>query len=256
MRMSPWLRSGRPRPEATARLFLFHHAGGAASAFHGWGDLAPAEVETVAVQLPGRENRFSEPLITAMDPIVRAVADALDPFVDEPFALFGHSMGARVAYAVSVELADRGRPVPSALVVSASRAPHHPSARPNLHDLPDDVFIDELVRIGGIPDAIRRSGEMMEMMARIARADFSVLETWSPPAGRRSPAPIVALGGEDDGSAPRAALQSWADLADGDFRVRLFPGGHFYIRDHARAVVAEASSALFRGLNRRTAARA
>ncbi|KQT54868.1 hypothetical protein ASG43_04820 [Aureimonas sp. Leaf454] len=244
-----WLRHRQARPEALARLFCFHHAGGGASSFAGWGTLAPADVEVCPVQLPGRENRLSERAFTDMEALVEALADALEPMLDLPFGLFGHSMGARLAYALAIELRDRGLPVPSVLVVSASRAPHHPPLFPDLHTLSDARLADELAVIGGLPEAIRQSEEMMTMMTAIARADFTVLETWRPRAGQRVPAALLALGGEDDRYAPREALESWSSLSGGRFRSKRLPGGHFYLKDQPGAVVAEACSALFRSLD-------
>ncbi|WP_062207097.1 thioesterase II family protein [Aureimonas sp. AU12] len=247
--MTSWFRHGPARPEATARLFCLHHAGGGASSFAGWAALAPPDVEICPVQLPGRENRMAEAPFTDMEALAARLADAMEPMLDLPYALFGHSMGARLAAVTLAELAARGLPAPAALIVSASRAPHYPPLTPDLHALPDDRFAEALAALGGLPDAIRRSGEMMAMTMRIARADFTVLETWQPPEGLRVPAAILALGGADDHLAPRSALESWADLSSGGFRLRLFPGGHFYLRDQAAAVVAEACSALFRGID-------
>ncbi|MBB3996739.1 thioesterase II family protein [Aureimonas pseudogalii] len=247
--MTSWFRHGPARPEATARLFCLHHAGGGASSFAGWAALAPAEIDICAVQLPGRESRMAEAPVTDMGALAARLADAMEPRLDLPYALFGHSMGARLACATAATLAARGLPAPAALIVSASRAPHHPPLAPDLHELPDERFAEALAALGGLPDAIRRSSEMMAMTMRVARADFAALETWHPPGDLRVPAAILALGGADDRGVPRSALESWADLADGGFRLRLFPGGHFYLKDQPGAVVAEACSALFRGLD-------
>ncbi len=247
--MTVWFRPAAPRLEAVARLFCFHHAGGGASAFAGWPALAPSELEICPVQLPGRENRLGEPAFTAMERLAPALADAIGTRTELPFAFFGHSMGARVAHAVAAEIAARGRAGPSLLIVSASRAPHHPPLQPDMHRLPDDRFEQELAALGGLPEAIRRSDEMMGIATRVARADFTLLETWRPDPAARLAAPILAFGGEDDALAPEAALRSWADLTGAAFRLRLFPGGHFYLRDHARAVVAEAASAVFKAVD-------
>ena len=109
----------RPR----LRLVCFPHAGGTPAAFRGWADRLPPEVELLIACYPGRHNRFADPLWTRMEPLADEAAAALLRLPDVPTALFGHSMGAAVAYEAAVRLQAAGRP-PLRLFVSGHPAPH------------------------------------------------------------------------------------------------------------------------------------
>src|SRR4051794_36920377 len=113
---SPWFVVPTPRPDARRRLFCLPHAGGGAAAFRRWADGMAAAVEVVAVQPPGRETRFREPPFTDWRSLVVSLADALP--ADRPFALFGHSLGALLAFELARELRRRGGPPPDHLFVA------------------------------------------------------------------------------------------------------------------------------------------
>src|ERR671919_747384 len=95
---SSWILRFRRNPAADLRLFCFPYAGGAASIFRTWPSGLPGSIDVAAVQLPGRETRLAEPPVRRLDALVAAMAPALEPFLDRPFALFGHSMGALIAF--------------------------------------------------------------------------------------------------------------------------------------------------------------
>src|SRR5262245_9118331 len=114
VRSDEWVRRLAARPDAEARLFCFHYAGGAASVFRQWPKGLPASVEPVAIQLPGRENRFGQPVFDRMEPLVDTLVELIEPHLDLPFAFFGCSMGARVAFGLSHALRARGGPLPAA----------------------------------------------------------------------------------------------------------------------------------------------
>jgi medium-chain acyl-[acyl-carrier-protein] hydrolase len=225
-----WVVRFSPRQNARARLFCFHHAGGSAAGYRTWSRVLPAELEVCAIQLPGRANRLREPVVPSMTSLVAALVTELESFVDLPFALFGHSMGAVLAVEVARALTTRGGPVPRHLFVSSRRPPHLPSAEPPMHTLSDIEFIKELNhRYGGIPVELLAERELMDLLLPGLRADISALETHNPP--RRAPLsiPITAFGGAEDPVTPRQHLEAWRDETTGPFRVRVFPGSHFYL---------------------------
>ena len=119
-----WLAYREVKPHARLRIFCFPYAGGGASIFRGWTALLPADLEVCPVQLPGREGRLREAPFTHMEPMVNALVDALQPYFDLPFVLFGHSMGAAIAFELTRELRRRGRPQPLHLFAAGRRAPH------------------------------------------------------------------------------------------------------------------------------------
>src|SRR5262245_32711610 len=125
----PWLIGARPDPRARLRLFCFPSAGGGASAYAPWAELLPAGVELCRVQLPGRESRFVEPAAGSLDELLPRVHAALRPFFDVPFSLFGHSMGALLAFELTLRLRAAGERLPASLYPSGHRAPHMPLRR-------------------------------------------------------------------------------------------------------------------------------
>jgi medium-chain acyl-[acyl-carrier-protein] hydrolase len=239
---TPWLAYRRPSAAAAAlRLFCFPYAGGGASVYQRWTETLPPSIEVCPVQLPGRERRIGEPAFTSVDAMVRAMVPALRPFMDLPFALFGHSMGALVAYEAARALRGAGAE-PVRLFVSGRRAPVVPDPAPPLHALPDAAFADELRRLGGTPEELLANREIMEMLLPTLRADMAVCETYRHLPAAPLACPVSALGGVDDPELGTAELDPWGRETAGAFTRRLFPGGHFFVNT-ARAQVLRAVAA-------------
>jgi medium-chain acyl-[acyl-carrier-protein] hydrolase len=232
-----WIVRPRPSPRARLRLFCLPHAGGGASAFRAWADALPPEVDVCPVQLPGRENRVAEPAFDRAPPLVEALADALEPLLALPFALFGHSNGALVGFELARTLRMRGRPGPAHLFASGRRAPHLPSGRPPTHHLPDAEFLADLQELGGIPPQILEHRELLEVLLPTLRADVAIHETYE--FGEQPPlaCPITAYGGLADPKVSREQLQAWDRHTAASFVMRLFPGGHFYLQEERAAVL-------------------
>jgi medium-chain acyl-[acyl-carrier-protein] hydrolase len=142
---NPWVILGKPNSRTRLRLFCFPYAGGGASIFRQWSDEMSEGVEVCPVQLPGRENRITEPPFTRLSLLVDAMAKNLDPYFDVPFAFFGHSIGAKIAFELVRDLRRKKGVEPVHLFVSGSRPPHIPEPRP-LHLLPEHDFVRELRR--------------------------------------------------------------------------------------------------------------
>jgi medium-chain acyl-[acyl-carrier-protein] hydrolase len=244
-----WFRYRRERPDALARLFCLPFAGGTALAYRPWTHLAPAEIEVCPIQLPGRDNRLAEPAFTRMDALVAALADALEPHLDLPYAIFGHSMGSRVGFELARLLRDRGAPEPRHLFASGSRAPHIPSGRDDLHVMSDADLKEELRKMGGTPDDMLEDAETMRALLPIVRADFEVLETYSFAGDDTIGCDITAFRGASDPCASREGTEAWRDLTTGRFALKTFPGNHFFLMPQGRAIVAEASLRLFRSMS-------
>ena len=217
------------------RLICLPHAGGGASGFHPLAALLPSDIEMLTVQLPGRESRLSEPPFRRMEPLVDALTDAVAPLLDRPYALFGHSMGALIAYELSRAFERKHLPLPRTTIVSGRRAPTVPNTEAPLHRLPDDQFVEALVaRYDAIPKVIRDEPELMALFMPVLKADFEVFESHHHTGTRPLDCALAIYGGRSDPQTQQMA--GWADLYGGPCRTRLFDGGHFYLADQRRAL--------------------
>ncbi|MEW5983047.1 MAG: alpha/beta fold hydrolase [Acidobacteriota bacterium] len=240
---NPWLSTTRPNPDARVRLFCLPYAGGGATAYRTWHAHLPADVEVCAVQLPGRENRFPEPPFTNLLELARALPGHLLPSLDRPFALFGHSMGAQIAYELARQLVRQYGRTPTHVFVSGSGAPDLPRRDAYIHTLPrDEAFLAELHRrYNQIPAIMFEDAELRELYVRLLRADLMLAETYRCADPVPLPCPIVALGGEQDRGAPPEDLRAWQTLTDAAFSVHLFRGGHFYFSERVQPLLATIS---------------
>ena len=204
------------------RLFWFPHAGGGA---------APRAFPAVCpVRLPGREARIAEAPFERMEPLVAALADAIRPYLAQPFAFFGHSMGAAVAFELARLLRRRGQPLPKLLVASGARAPQF---RRNYTPPPapgDEQFLAELRRLQGIPDELIDDAALMRAVLPALRADASLYRRYAYTEDAPLDCAIRAYGGAGDSNVRREHLEAWAEQTTASFAVRLFPGGHFYMQ--------------------------
>jgi medium-chain acyl-[acyl-carrier-protein] hydrolase len=220
------------------------YAGGNAFAYRGWQPLLPSAVEVVAVQPPGRDVRFSEPPSEAMDAYVPALAEALLPRLERPLAIFGHSLGALIAFELVRHLRTAGLPAPVHLFLSGMQAPHLPPLEPDVHLLPDEQLIARLRRLNGTPEEVLQSRPLLEVVLPAIRADFKLLETYRFSPGPAIEAPTTVLGGLSDASTPAPRLKAWAEHCS-DFKgVRMFPGDHFYLAPAVAQVTQVVAQAL------------
>jgi medium-chain acyl-[acyl-carrier-protein] hydrolase len=233
----PWILRPRPRPAARLRLLCIPHAGGGASAFRGWADVFPESIEVCPVQLPGREQRIREAPFDRLEPLVEALAGAVLRRAETPFAVFGHSNGALIGYELARRLRRRGERGPVHLVASGRRAPHVPPPPPLTHALPDEEFLDELARLGGIPAEVREHPELREMLLPVLRADVTVHETYEYQDEAPLEIPITGYAGVDDPRAPPDVVAEWAFHTAWEFNLRTWPGGHFYLAPERDRVI-------------------
>jgi surfactin synthase thioesterase subunit len=233
-RRERWLSSPSPRPTADVRLFCLPYAGAGASVFHAWPAAFGPRVEVVTVHLPGRESRFREP--PEIDPV--RVADAIAVAADRPYAIFGHSMGARIGFDVVRELRRRGRPLPERLYVSGARPPDAPQDGPfdGLSRAADHELIDRLSEAGGIPDAVRAVPELVELFLPTLRADLAWLDRYEFVEEAPLPVPLVVFAGTHDQVAREDQMAGWHRLSEADATVHTLPGGHFFLADQLPAI--------------------
>lgn len=157
--------------------------------------------------------------------------------VSGPYALWGHSMGGKIAYELEKRLEAAGYTA-KCLFISGSRVPSIPEPNPIYH-LPDEEFKRELGRFEGTPKEVLENQELLDFFLPMLRADFTMDETYYDKAGIVLHTPIAAFGGEKDGEADESAILEWGKYTDNDFNYRIFPGGHFYLRDCEDEVISE-----------------
>jgi medium-chain acyl-[acyl-carrier-protein] hydrolase len=238
--MTPWLiypQTNGPQTNAPPnhhttkfRLFCFSYSGAGASIFRTWAVPLAPHIEVVAVQLPGRESRRKEPLFHNLPSLITALTPVLLPYLDRPFAFFGHSVGALIGFELARQLRRIGHSPPVQLIVSGRAAPQIPAATPPIHHLPDADFLTELQRYNGIPAIVLANTDVMNIFMPILRADLAMNETYVYQPEAPFNFPIAAFGGLHDAQVSQSALASWGEQTTADFGINLLPGDHFFLK--------------------------
>lgn len=219
-------------------LFCIPHAGGGESVYRYWtSDLAP-EAIVKRLQLPGRESRFGEPVLTTLDAALADLFRAAERDISRPFALFGHSMGALLAFELAHKLRENTAREPVHFFVSACRAPHFPPLAVPCSDLPQKDLIDTIDRrYGGIPSALVADDGMMKALLPAIRADFRILERYRASDRRPLNCPISVFGGWNDTATPLSTLEAWRQYTTHDFNISMFDDGHFYLKSQKALLI-------------------
>src|ERR1039457_2499823 len=223
----------RPCPAAPAggalRLSCFPHAGGGGAAYRAWAESLPRSVAVVPMRTP-RRNTMAE--------LVAALCDSIEAHLDEPFAFFGHSMGAVVAFELARLLRRRNQPAPRMLVASGARAPqfrrgHVPPPEPS-----EAQFVEALRRLEGTPREVLDNPNLMQLILPALREDAAIYRNYIYAEEPPLDCPIRAYGGAEDPNVRREHLEGWAVETTAVFAVRVFPGGHFYLRTYRQEFLA------------------
>lgn len=228
-RSDVWITSPSPNPRASLRLFCLPYAGGSASIFRAWQAALPPTIELCPVQLPGRENRFADPPFTRLEPLVQALAQAIVPYLNKPFAFFGHSMGSLVSFELTRLLRQKTGLQPVHLFVSSHRAPHLPDPHDPLHELPDAAFWEQVIKLNGTPEEVLHETELMNLLLPLLRADMAVCETYAYAPDKPLDCRISAFGGRQDKYINQEDLAAWQQQTSNTFTLRMFPGDHFFL---------------------------
>lgn len=230
-----WIRRFYPAPDAPIRLVCFPHAGSSATFYYWMARTLAPDIEVLAVQYPGRQDRLLEPMIDRIDTMADLVMDVLPRWLDRPTALFGHSMGATLAFEVARRLTAAGRS-PTLLFASGRTAPSQPPEK-HVHDMSDEWLLAELAQLDGTDDDVLADAELVELLLPAVRNDYQAVESYRFEPGPPLTCPLVALIGHND---PKVSLEDghlWGEHTTGDFTVETFPGGHFFLVDQPDTIM-------------------
>ncbi|HEY0449291.1 thioesterase II family protein [Actinophytocola sp.] len=225
-----WVRRFHPADGAATQLLCLSHAGGSASYFFGVSRALSPEIDVLAVQYPGRQDRLKEPCVSSVHELADRLVAAIEPLTGRPITLFGHSLGATLGYEVAVRL-ERAGVKPTALFASGRPAPHR-SRLERTHLRDDAGLISAMKELGGTDAGLLDDEDVLRMVLPAIRGDYTAAETYAHRPGPRLSCPIVALVSDRDPKVTVQEADAWREHTDGDFELAVFPGGHFYLNDH------------------------
>jgi surfactin synthase thioesterase subunit len=226
--LTPYL-TAAPADDGRPVLFCLPHAGGAASVFRPLAELLAARVNVVAVQLPGRERRRGDALPASMATLVADIDEHLDPYLDKPYALYGHSMGGLIAYDLAERRRARGAWPPQRLLVGACRAPHMPPAFTSARLLDDGGLREQMIAIGGLSKQLLSYPEWADAAVALTRGDLQLCASRRHEQTGHAAYPIDAFYGAEDPLVSMADIAAWSLHAGARFALHRLGGGHFFL---------------------------
>lgn len=234
---NPWLNLYQPRPLAKVRLFCFPHAGCAAATYGGWAAALPPDIESYAIEYPGRGARRAERPFVRLPALVAALLTSVGDAFTMPFATFGHCLGALIAFELVRQLQRQGQSPPVAMFVAGCRGPSLPPRKPPVYTLSEPELLDELRALNGMSDDMLARRDLLDLFLPTLRADFEVGDTYVYRPAAKIDCPIIASAGAADPETPPDDLQAWAAESHEPLIVRRYPGDHFFLRTAEASVL-------------------
>jgi medium-chain acyl-[acyl-carrier-protein] hydrolase len=230
------------RPDAAIRLLCFHHAGAGAYSFRAWSRMLRPDVELLAAQLPGRENRYSEPLLYSADAVLDELISCLDDSLGPRYVIFGHSLGALLAYRFANRVRKTGElPQPLRLFLSSACVPgrneHDGSPRAGSQLLSDEALIKKITTLAGTPVEILNDAALLDVFLPVLRADFAVLSQANCATEKILDIPFTLLGGSTDPTVRPEDIDCWKRLSSRASETHILQGGHFYLQRSQAALL-------------------
>jgi phenylalanine ammonia-lyase len=234
---NPWLPTiQKQTAPKEGRLFCFPFAGGSSFAYRSFESHISPGVEVHTIELPGRGTRADEALCENIEQLIPAIAEAIRPHLDVPFAFFGHSMGALIAFELARYLESHNQKKADYLFLSAMRAPHLPSRFPDMAPLPSGDLLHWIRKLEELPETILKSPEMLSLFLRIMRADLALCETCVIPISAHTTIPIIAFAGSEDIFSPVEDVRQWEQYTKNHFRFEIFQGSHLFCKTSGKEV--------------------
>lgn len=227
-----WLPKLGSNPDASIRLFCVPYAGGGASVYYPWKAAVPHIFELCPIQLPGREDRMEEPCIDDFFRIVDVLAPIVGRHLELPYVIYGHSMGAGLAFELARRLRRDYGKQPLHLFVAAHRSPNKPYSYPSAHAASDDQTLEILRRFNGMPRALLENRELLEVFLPILRSDLSVCESYVYEGRSNLDCPITLFTGALDGNVAPHDIAGWEAQTAAQFTHHVINGHHFFLKSH------------------------
>jgi medium-chain acyl-[acyl-carrier-protein] hydrolase len=234
---SPWIVCRRPNPEAAVNLFCFPYAGGGASMFSKWSDELDGAIRLNAVQLPGHETRIGEAPVCDLPSLLDELSEIVRPFLDAPFALLGHSMGALIGFELARLIRKKYGREPVRIFLSGLRALQLCDPDPPLHLIPGPQFLEELQLRYGLPAQLLADPELLQLFLPLLQADFRLCESYTYSADTALDCPISVFGGLDDRKVCREAQACWQAHSTRPLKLRMLEGDHYFFETAWRQLV-------------------
>ncbi|WP_138226274.1 thioesterase II family protein [Paenibacillus algicola] len=229
----PWIHIPEPRPHAQLRLVCLPYAGGNHLIYQHWPQKLSTQIEVLAVKLPGRGERFMEQPLVHLDEMIDRLLHEIMPYTDKPLALFGHSMGAMIAFELARKLSASRTGQLSHLFVSAFSAVHLPRPKKGRHLLSDEELKLELRQLNGTNEELLNHAELMELYMPVIRADLELCDTYQFRPGEPLDCGITAIGGRKDVGIHEDDLDAWRIHTSRGFELHMLQGDHFFLHPEA-----------------------
>ena len=225
------------RFKAQKRLFCFPYAAGSPNIFRNWKSGLPDYVEIVAINLPGRYDRFMEKSFSDWPTLLDATEDAISPYLDKPFAFFGHSFGARLIFELTKRLQAKNTSLPTQLFISGCRCPHIPCSRPFIHTLSKAEFFELIFKMNGLSSEVVENQRLITILEPALRADMKLSELWEGSEEQKIKVPITVFCGLQDEVDPFERMHEWERYTEEKFSFYTFPGGHFFLHKNEKKLL-------------------
>lgn len=209
-----------------------------------WRRLLPEWIQIIPVELPGRGHRLGEPFAENFVQLVSQICSEHSESMQRRYALFGHSMGALLAYGVALHQHARKMPLPEIVFASGSPAPSHHNADRFMSEADDAALIADLRKLGGTPEEVFNNPELLKLVLSTLSADYRICNSFQYSPHTPLPLPLCALGGRaDEISAER--IEAWQHETRSRFDLTWFDGDHFFIRQQEQQVISTIQRALY-----------